>query len=150
MRSRGAAAAVSMLVLLLVPLTGCVPASPDTDTYRDAAAQTLGTAVSEVATVEKLLRLLADGDMLRPFAVTQLRYSEDGLEKSTSWFSGLNPPVGSDPLDRRAGRLLEDAGDLVADARVAVHRDQPGRYPTIADDLAKLGTKLERLEGRVS
>ena len=88
--------------------------------------------------------------MLRPVAVTQLRYSEDGLEKSTSWFTGLNPPTGSDPLDKRAGTLLQDAGDLVADARVAVHRDSAGEYPRIATRLAKLGSKLEKLEGRVS
>ena len=136
-------------LLLLVPLTGCVPQSPDTDTYRDAAAQTLGTAVSEVATVEQILRLLGEGDMLRPVAVTQLRYSEDGLEKSTSWFTGLNPPTGSDLLEQRTGTLLQRAGDLVAEARVAVHRDAAGRYPGIAARLASLGSKLDKLESRV-
>ena len=147
LRTTGVALA---LVLALVLGGGCVPASPDPDTYRDAAAQTLGTAVSELATVEEMLRLLVADKIMRPAAVTQLRYSEDGLEKSTQWFTGLNPPTGSDGFGKRLGTLLQDGGDLLADARVAVHRGEESRYTRIADDLKKLGDRLDKIEGRLT
>ena len=147
LRTTGVALA---LVLALGLGGGCVPASPDPDTYRDAAAQTLGTAVSELATVEEMLRLLVADKIMRPAAVTQLRYSEDGLEKSTQWFTGLNPPTGSDGFGKRLGTLLQDGGDLLADARVAVHRGEESRYTRIADDLKKLGDRLDKIEGRLT
>jgi len=135
--------------LAAVLLGGCVPASPDADTYDDKAARTLGSAVSETRTVERVLDTLYDGRMLRPAAVTQLRYSEDALDTATGAFTELNPPPSRDRLNRRTSTLLGDAGDLLAQARVAIERERVGDYPTIADDLRQLADRMERLEGRV-
>jgi len=131
-----------------VLLGGCVPASPDADTYDDKAALTLGSAVSEARTVERVLDTLYDGRMLRPAAVTQLRYSEDALDTATGAFTELNPPPSRDRLNRRTTTLLGDAGDLLAQARIAIERERVGDYTTIADDLARLAERMEKLEGR--
>lgn len=135
--------------LAAVLLGGCVPASPDVDTYDDKAALTLGSAVSEARTVERVLDTLYDGRMLRPPAVTQLRYSEDALDTATGAFTELNPPPTRDRLNRQMSTLLDDTGDLLAQARIAVQREQVGDYPTIAEDLRRLAGRMERLEGRV-
>ncbi|HET7532265.1 MAG TPA: hypothetical protein VFJ83_03885 [Nocardioidaceae bacterium] len=47
--------------LAAVMLGSCVPASPDADTYDDKAALTLGSAVSEARTIERVLDTLYDG-----------------------------------------------------------------------------------------
>lgn len=138
----------TLLVVLLV--TGCVPASPDVDTYRDKAAVTLGAAVSDVTTVRLLLEMSYDGRMLRPTALTQLRYSEGALGTAIDAYTELNPPPQLDGLFKRSSTLLGDASDLVAEARIAIERQQVDRYPGLAEELRKIGSQLEQLEGRVT
>lgn len=131
-------------------LAGCVPASPDADTYRDKAAQTLGSAVSDVRTVSRLLSTSYDGRMLRPTAVAQMRHSEGALGTATTAFTELNPPPSQDGLNQRARTLLGDAEDLVAQARVALERDDRERYRALVRRLERLAGDLEALEGQVS
>jgi hypothetical protein len=140
--------AAVLLVAFLA--SGCVPASPDVGTYDDKAMRTAGTAVSEVRTVERLLNLLHDERMLRPSAVTQLRYSEEGLGTTTTSFSELNPPSARDQFADRLGGLLDQAEQLVMDARVAVERRAVADYPAIARRLESIAKKLEAVEAEVS
>ncbi|HEX6485974.1 MAG TPA: hypothetical protein VF012_04640 [Nocardioidaceae bacterium] len=135
--------------LAAVMLGSCVPASPDADTYDDKAALTLGSAVSEARTIERVLDTLYDGRMLRPAAVTQLRYSEDALDTATDAFTELNPPPTRDRLNRQMRTLLGDTGDLLARARIAVERERVGDYPILAEDLRHLADRMARLEERV-
>lgn len=79
--SGGAALGV---VLALVLLTGCVPATPDAGTYKGKAAVTLGGALSEVATVQTILETLHQGRMFRPAAIAQMRYSQSSYGNSLS------------------------------------------------------------------
>ena len=138
------------LASALLLTSGCVVASPDADTYGDAAASTLGTAVSEVATVKTLLQLLVAGDIQRPAVVAQLRYSEESLSRSAQGLGSLNPPPEQDMLSEEAGRLLDEAESLLQRARIAIHRHEDAQYPGIADDLDALGTELEVLEKSAS
>ena len=140
----------AIVIGALLALSGCVVASPDADTYGDATASTLGTAASEVATVKTLLTLLDSHKIPRPAVVTQLRYSEENLAKASQGFGSLNPPPEHDELERRAGRLLDDAGSLLQGARVAVHRHDTAEYAGIADDLEALAQQLQDLETSAS
>jgi len=140
--------AAAMLAAVL--LAGCVPASPDVDTFDDKAMRTAGAAVSDVRTVERLLSLLHDGRMPRPTVVAQLRHSEDGLGTAAKAFTELNPPPPRDGCADRLGALLDEAETLVADARVAVERQAVGDYPDLAKQLEALAKDLEALERRAS
>lgn len=143
-------AAALLIVVTALTTSGCVVASPDADTYADAAASTLGTAASEVATVEDLLRLLESHKIFSPTVVAQLRYSEDTLAKASQSFGSLNPPPSQDKLNQEVSQLLDDAESLLGDARVAVHRDEKASYSGIADDLRSLATQLQDLEKSAS
>lgn len=143
-------AAVAAAVLAPCLLAGCVPASPDADTYRDKAAQTLGSAVSDVRTVSRLLSTSYDGRMLRPTALAQTRQSEGALGTATTAFTELNQPRSQDDLSHRASTLLGDAEDLLAEARVALEREDRGRYPALVRELEALAGDLEALEAAVS
>lgn len=142
--------AVLVAVLAMLLATACVPASPDANTYDDKAMRTAGAAVSEVRTVEVQLRLLHEERILRPAAVAQLRYSEEGLGATTKSFSELNPPTSRDPLADRLGALLDQAEQLVEDARIAVARQAFDDYPGIARQLEATARKLEAVEVRAS
>lgn len=135
--------------VLAALLTGCVPASPDTDTYDDKVRLTLGSAVGEVRTVERLLQTLHEDRMLRPTAVAQLRYGEDSLGTATKALTELNPPPGRDRLADRADTLLTDADDAMAAARLAVERSQVDAYPRLARDLERVAVAMEQVEERL-
>lgn len=137
------------LVVTVLVGAGCVPASPDADTYDDKAAVTLGSAVSEARTVQRILETLVDERMLRPTAVAQMRHSEDGLGTAAKAFTELNPPRPRDRLSARVDTLLGDAEDLLDEARTAVERGEVARYTAVADELGKLVADLEKVEGRV-
>jgi hypothetical protein len=142
---------VAVLVpLLSLALAGCIPASPDVGTYRAQALQTLQTATSEVATVQKLLEQQQDGRIFSPVVITQLRYSEDSLAKRTQAFSALNPPPSQDDLDTKCTAVLGTAQDLLGDARVAAHRSDLAEYPQLLDQLDRVSTRLDDLERTLS
>lgn len=138
------------LVGVMLLTSGCVVASPDPDTYGDAAASTLGTAISEVATVQTLLDLLDAGDIQRPPVVVQLRDSEEALSRAAQGLGSLNPPTARDQLAEQSGELLDEAESLLQDARIAVHRGEKSDYPGISAQLDVLHTELEALEKRAS
>jgi hypothetical protein len=144
---RGAAAA--LVVVLGVLATACIPASPDADTYDDKAQRTLGAAVSEVRTVEKVLESLRRGRMFRQTAIAQLRYSQSSLDTATYAFTELNPPPQRDRLTKQTTTLLGDADDLLGEVRTTVERYHRDRYPALVKELDAMASDLERLEGRV-
>ena len=137
------------LVASLSTASACVPASPSPATYEDKAATTLGSAVSEVSTVQLTLRQLDRGATFRPTTLTVLRSSEDSLDTATTAFTELNPPPVDDRLHARTTRVLGDAQDLLARARIAVVRDRPQEYPSLLDDLDRLHRRLDTFEKQV-
>ena len=146
--ARAGAGAAALLCAAL--LSGCVVASPDDDTYRDASVSTLGTAASEVATVETLVTLLEDGRIPRPAVVAQLRYSEKSLGSTSQGFTTHNPPSGAHDLEHEVGDLLDEAEGTVADTRIAVHAEATSDYARLAQDLADLARRIEDLEKELS
>ncbi|HET6560838.1 MAG TPA: hypothetical protein VFG72_03105 [Marmoricola sp.] len=145
-RRRAGWPAAALLVIALA--SGC-STSPGVTDYRKQASLTLGTAVSEVATVRLVLSELADGDTFRPAALTQLRYSEETLGSAAQSFGSLNPPAPADPVHQKTSTLLGNAEELLATVRIAVHRRHTDAYPGLVDDLKKVGSRLEELERRV-
>lgn len=131
-------------------LGGCVPATPDEGTYKDKAALTLGGALSEVATVQKVLETLHEDKMFRPTAITQMRYSGSSLDTNASAFDEVQPPPDLDWLHKKTDDLLSEAQDTTLQARIAIERNETARYPAIAEDLGKLADELDKLETRVS
>lgn len=145
---RGRAGWPSAVLLALLLAAGC-STSPDPGDYREHASSTLGTAVSEVATARIVLTELAEGDTFRPAALTQLRYGEESLGSAAQSFGSLNPPVRLQPVYDRSTSLLGDAEELLAAVRIAVHRGSTESYARLLEDLGRLASDLEQLEGRV-
>jgi hypothetical protein len=143
--------AVSRFVMLvaLLALTGCVPASPDADTYEDKAVLTLGSALSEVATAQLTLEQLDKETSFRAAALTTLRYSEDNLGTAAKSFTELNPPPTDDRLYARCNSVLGDAEDLLAEVRITAERGRASQYPPLLRQLRKLSDRLDRMEKQV-
>jgi hypothetical protein len=133
-------------VLALALLAGCVPASPDNDTYKGKVSVTLGGALSEVATVQTILETLDQGKLFRPAAIAQMRASQSSLDTNSGAFNEVNQPRDLDPLYQQTNSLLSAAIDTLHEARLAIERHQVSRYAGIADDLGKIAEKLDKLE----
>jgi len=147
-RRAGAELAAGLLASVLV--AGCVPATPDDATYEDRTAQTLGGALSEVATVQKTLETLHQGKMFRPTAIVQLRNSASSLDTNAGAYNEVHPPPDLDWLYKKTDTLLTQAQDTTNQAALAIERHQVDQYPKIAKDLGKLADQLDKLETKVS
>jgi hypothetical protein len=138
------------VLVALLSVAGCVPASPDQNTYLAKTSVTVGGALSEVATVRAILEALHENKMFRTLAIAQIRASQDSLHTNAGAFAEVNPPPELDRLHAQTSSLLSDATDLVVQARIAVDRHRSDRYPKIADDLGKIATQLDKIETSVS
>jgi hypothetical protein len=148
-RHRALSASVAALLGLTV-VQGCVPASPDQDTYLQKTSVTVGSALSEVATVGTVVSMLHDEKMFRSTAIAQVRDSQSSLDTDAGAFDEVDPPTDLDWLHDRTDTLLSDATDAVLAARLAIDRREKSRYAGIAKDLASIADRLDALEARVS
>lgn len=130
-------------------VTGCTPASPDPDTYRERTKLAVTDTISHVGTARKVLASARDGKIMDNYALATVRSSEDTLTKVAGSYSEVYPPPQLDPVFDRASGLLGDAEDLLTDSRIALHRDAIDRYPGLIKDLDKVTKELERLERRL-
>jgi hypothetical protein len=133
-----------------VLLAGCVPASPDRDTYLGKVSVTLGGALSEVATVQVVLEALHDGEMFRSTAIVQVRDSQSSLDTNAGAFNEIDPPPDLDRLYDRTNALLTAGTQAVQAARLAIDRRQVGRYADLAHDLERIAKRLDTLEAKTS
>ena len=139
---RGALAAA----LLACLLSGCVAPALDSGAYQRNAIRALDSAVSDARTgalaVENLLR----ERLTRTYADTVVTESEEAIGPVEDSFGSVDPPSAADVrLRDEVGGLLSDTGDALADARIALRRDDRGRMRT---SMAQLRALADRMEAR--
>jgi hypothetical protein len=132
-------------VLCCVGCVACGTTTPDRSAYREQAELAVGTALSEVRTVELLLRAEHDEKVLGGYRTTVLRSSGDSLDRTRRTFAGLLPPPGEDRTAGRITALLEKAGQQVGAASLAVHRADRASYGQLVRGLDRTATALSRL-----
>jgi hypothetical protein len=140
-------AAVLLAAALVV--TRCVPQDPDAETYREQARLTLGTALSEVATVRLTLGTARRGRILPPYAEITVRRSEDNLATTIDAFTSLRVPPALDGVWTATSDLLSRADDLVVEARMCLEHSSGAGCPGLDGLLAQVAARLERAEGRL-
>lgn len=137
-----AASLLGATVLLLGSVSACAPQSPDHEGWTDLTLQTLEDVASEVATVELALRLgereLASAEYVQVVALD----AEEAAGQVAEKFTAVQPPVGEDPTYRDVSSVLSDATDLLAEARIAVVREETAAYAGLRRDLGKVGDDL--------
>src|SRR3954454_19810141 len=122
-------APAAVLLALAAALMASAGATPEGDPalYHDEAVSTLSAAHSSVETVRiTLVTRLRDRNFARA-TDDAVSTAEASLTSTAGTFEGLQPPRGADAVRRQATRLLSDAEDAVAAARIAVRRDDPAQ-----------------------
>lgn len=133
-----------LIVLVALLLTGCVPQSPDQDTFRDRSELAIEQTVSAVESTRLVLRLLMRDDMLTNYAEIAVHDTQDSLSAASGGYDALNPPRELDQLYSSTSTLMSDASSAVTDTRIAVARGDTGDFAKLEKQLTKLATDLHR------
>ena len=145
-RTLRAAAACTIAAALL---SGCVLPAWGEDSYRGKAQTTASAAQSEVATAKLTVETLLRGSLQKAYADEVVSADEAALGSISDAFGSVQPPRASDELRSEVLDLVDEAGDAVADVRIAVRRgDRPALEAGVAD-LARLADDLGKLEERL-
>jgi hypothetical protein len=137
-------------VIVLGLVTACAPQAPDHSSWRDQAHLSVQDVASNVATMSLVLRLVREGRMFGKYQQVVALNSETNAGRTTSHLSAEQPEPRDDPTYKRVTSLLSDAGDLLAEVRIALVRRDAGEYPRLAGDLAVMTRRLDRAETAVA
>jgi hypothetical protein len=131
-------------------LSGCAPTSPDHHYWTDQATQALGDAVSDVSTARLALQLQQRGDLQQNYQQVVVLDSEKAVGTTLQAFGGLQPPPRDTAAYHRVTKVLSDASDLLSEVRIAVVREDTGRYAELLDDLAQVRADLLKAQEQLS
>jgi hypothetical protein len=132
--------------IALILLTACAPQAPDHSSWRDQAHLSVQDVASNVATMSLVLRLVREGRMFGKYQQVVALNSETNAGRTTSHLSAEQPEPRDDPTYKRVTGALSDAGDLLAEVRIALVRRDSGSYPRLAGELAATIRRLDRIE----
>src|SRR5690349_19903101 len=124
------------LILCAFGLSSCAPQRPDHATWRSQGDQTLSDVSSNVATARLLLQQLRADKVWGSYARTGVLDAESNAETATSRFVAEQPEPADDDAYRQVGTALSDAGDLLAEVRIAVVRRDDEAYPKLIHQLS--------------
>jgi hypothetical protein len=145
---RGVAAVA--LAGLLICLTGCVSPARDQPQYRQKAVQTLEAAAGEVATSLLALEQYERRKTFSAYADEVITSDENTAGSISTAFGSVQPPDHtSDEVRKGVMTQLSAAGDAIADARIAVRREDKPGMRTAADELRSAANGLEALKERL-
>jgi hypothetical protein len=130
-------------------VTACAPQAPDHSSWRDQAHLSLEDVGSNVSTMSLVLQLVQDGRMFGKYQQIVALNSETNAGRTTDHFSGEQPEPQDDATYRRVTTVMSDAGDLLADVRIALVRRDSSQYPRLAQELAHMTHRLTRAEAAV-
>jgi hypothetical protein len=133
----------------VVLVTGCAPQSPDRSSWRDQAYQTLDEVSSNVATASLLVGQVQQDRVWGKYAQVVALNAETNAGKATSTFSAEQPVPADSDTYRRVTTVLSDAGDVLAQVRIAVVRRDTAAYPHLLRRLSATSRQLSRTEQRI-
>jgi len=132
--------------LLACLLSGCVAPALDSGAYQRNAIRALDSAVSDARTGAIAVENLLEERLTRTYADTVVTESEDAMGPVEDSFGSVDPPSAADVrLRDEVGGLLSDTGDALADARIALRRDDRRGMRT---SMAQLRALADRMEAR--
>jgi hypothetical protein len=132
-------------LLLALTGSGCVAPAFDHGAYLENAKASLGSAVSEARTAELAVGARLDDRVTRAYADTVITESEEAIGPIEASFGTVDPPDrADDQLRDDILGILGDTEDALAEARIAVRRDDRPALRESQIALAELGDRLDQ------
>jgi hypothetical protein len=115
----------AVAALLFVGLTACVSPARSYDAYESKAASTAEEALAAIGTAQLTLRAAVSRKAFAPYLTVLVAEAEDEASAVQGTFDGIQPPdARSDDLQQALDKILEDAGSVLQDLRIAARRSE--------------------------
>ena len=145
MTRAGTATGIAALAALL--LAGCVSPSRTDDDYERKAANTAEAVASSVGTVLAGADAARRGNVFGPYLSRLVAEAEEDARSAQESFDVVQPPSErSDALHDHLDELLQEALDLLREARVAVRRGDLARVVGLRAALRTSADELSAFE----
>jgi len=132
-------------ILLAAVVSGCVAPALDSGAFQHNAIAALESAVSATRVAATALDARAAERLPLAYADTVVTEAEEALGPIQSSFGTVDPPDRRlDALRSEVAGQLGDAADLLAEARIAVRRQDTSAMRQVARDLRKIADEMER------
>ncbi len=133
-------------LLGLALLGGCATPALNSGAFVENGKGALDSAISATASAQLAVQQRLSGQAPRPFADVVVTDSEAAMAPIESSFGGVDPPSpAEDALRDAVMQALGTADDALAQARIAVRRDDDQDIAAAAADLKAALTQLQSL-----
>ena len=131
------------LVLLPAVLLAAGCGAPSDAAYREQAATSVQSAVTQASTAQLAIEQWVDGNLTGAAATVVVVDSGSALDPVSQKFSEVDPPPSGDQIRREVTEQLGRAVDLVTQARIALSRSDRQAATQSIKDLDALVGQLE-------
>jgi hypothetical protein len=118
------------------------------DGYRERAAATAETLVSQLETARLWAEVEEEGKALRATVLVGFEESEEDAEAAAGQFEGYEPPDGAADLREELTGLAGEATEALAALRIAAQQERWEDVRELSRPLPELSAKLSALEER--
>ena len=118
------------------------------DGYRERAAATAETLVSQLETARLWAESEGEGKALRATVLVGFEETEKDAEAAAAQFEGYEPPDGVAALREDLTSLAAEATEALSALRIAAQQERWGDVPELARPLPRLSEQLSALEER--
>ncbi|HEX5984485.1 MAG TPA: hypothetical protein VFY69_09795 [Solirubrobacterales bacterium] len=116
------------------------------DGYRERAASTAETLVSQLETARLWAQSEEEGKALRTSVLVGFEETEEDAEAAASAFESYEPPDGVADLREELTSLAAEATEALAALRIAAQQERWEDVPELSRPLPELSEKLSALE----
>jgi len=148
--TRGAVLALATLAVIAGALWYLQAPPRSAGAYRDRAANVVDSVHSQVQVARLWLGAVESGEVTHPAAIIALQEADDDAARALGDFEQLDPPAGTDEVRHRVSTLTGEAGDALAQLRIAANRGEWQRLPRLGRPLPRLARRLDALERETS
>lgn len=133
------------VVAACLALSGCVAPALDTGAFERNAIGALESAVSTARVAALALDARVGDRITLSYADTVVTEAEEAIGPVEASFGSVDPPDPTlDELRKAVLNQLGDAGDLLAEARIAVRRGDTHAMATLAGDLRRVADSMDQ------
>ena len=146
MRARWDRDALALAAVVLVPLSACVSSAPNDADYAKKAQKTVDTVAAAVGTAQLGITALREGDAFDPYLSVLLGEAEDDASAARDTLDSVQPPGDeSDQVREQVHEVTDEALDLLAEARIAIRREDHDAVLALDAPLAGVAERLKSL-----
>ena len=146
MRARWARDAGAVTALVLVSLSACVSSAPNDADYAKKAQKTVDTVAAAVGTVQLGITALRHDDAFDPYLSVLFGEAEEDASSARDTLDSVQPPGDeSDQVRQQVHEVTDEALDLLAEARIAIRREDHDAVLALDAPLAGVAERLETL-----